>query len=88
MRRLALAWRRLAPWLWRLVAVTPPGRLHERSYRRRLGMRGRMNCRHPEHVTRPATWPEKQLLSALQAELWPEGEYVDHIRAHVEGGEF
>lgn len=71
-RRLASAWRRLGPWLWRLVAVTPPGRLHERSYRRHLNM-GR---KHPEHASRPATWAEKRLLGAYVAEMWPDGEWL------------
>ena len=66
---------------WRLVALTPPGRRHERNVRGRLGM----PAGHPEHVTRPDSRVHAEALAALQEELWPEGEWVDVIRMHLEG---
>lgn len=61
---------------WRMVPLTLPGRLHERHVRRQLGM----GSRHPEHVTRPPSGRHKRLLDTLEAELWPDGEWTDHIR--------
>lgn len=72
--RQALAW-------WRLVSLTPPGRRHERHVRRRLGM----PPGHPEHVTTPPSRRDDRALARVQAELWPEGEWADVIRFHLEG---
>ena len=58
---------------FRLLAVLPPGRLHERNARRELGM----PARHPERVTRPPSRRDRQLLDTLQASAWPENEWVD-----------
>lgn len=65
---------------WRLVPLTPPGMVHERHVRRQLGM-GR---KHPEHVTRHPSRADRRLLEALQAQAWPEGEWTDVIKAHLE----
>lgn len=59
--------------LWRLLAVLPPGRRHERNARRELGMAPR----HPEHVTRPPSARDRDLLDALQLSAWPLNEWVD-----------
>jgi hypothetical protein len=70
-----------AAWWWRLVALTPPGRLHERHVRRHLGVARK----HPEHVTRPPSRKNARRLDALQAEAWPDGEWTEVIRMHLEG---
>jgi hypothetical protein len=76
-------WRpRVPAWAWRLIALSPPGRIHERRYRRVQGM----PAAHPEHVTRPATAGERALLGVLQAQMWPEGEYRDLLRLWLENG--
>ena len=69
-------------WAWRALAVTPPGRVHERHARRELGM-GR---RHPERVTRPPRRRHQAQLDRWQAELWPEGEYAVLLRLWLEDG--
>jgi hypothetical protein len=59
--------------LWRLAAVLPPGRIHERNTRRELGM----PARHPEHVTRPPSRRDQETLDRLQMSAWPLNEWVD-----------
>lgn len=59
--------------LFRLLAVLPPGRRHERNVRRELGM---APC-HPEHVTRPPSARDRELLDGLQMSAWPLNEWVD-----------
>jgi hypothetical protein len=62
--------------LYRLLAVLPPGRIHERHVKARLGM----PRRHPESCTRPWTRREQRALPVLQACTWPEDEWADVIR--------
>jgi hypothetical protein len=68
--------------LWRLLAVLPPGRLHERHVRARLGM----PRRHPEHCTRPGSRREQRALGVMQARTWPQGEWADVI-LYRDGGQ-
>lgn len=59
--------------LWRIAAVLPAGRIHERNVRRALGM----PARHPERVTRMPSRRDQDLLDGLQLSAWPLNEWVD-----------
>lgn len=67
--------------LWRLLAVLPPGRRHERNARRELGMAPR----HPEHVTRPPSARDREMPDALHLSAWPLNEWVDVLLYRGDG---
>jgi hypothetical protein len=62
--------------LYRLLAALPPGRIHEKHVKARLGM----PRRHPESCTRPWTKREQRTLGRMQARTWPDGSWTDVIR--------
>lgn len=66
---------------WRLAPLTPLGRRHEKHVRAELGM----PRRHPESVTRMPSRRSQRVLDALQGQAWPDGEWADVIRYHLEG---
>jgi hypothetical protein len=61
--------------LWRLLAILPPGLIHEKHVRNQLGM----PRRHPERCTRPGARREQRTLAWMQARTWPRNEWVDVI---------